>query len=50
MWYVGDDSNLACMLQFTDNNDSIKLRVLHSKMKWYLVVLCNTVVGPPGIL
>ena len=46
----GDDSQLACMLQFIDNNDSIKLHVPHSKMKRYLVVLCNTVVGPPGIL
>lgn len=33
-----------------ENNDSIKLHVPLSEMKWYLVVLCNTAVGPGGIL
>lgn len=41
---------VAVILQFIDNNDGIEVRGHGSQMKQRSFVLCNTVVGPSGIL
>lgn len=37
-------------LHVLDSNAGIKVHVPPSEMKWYSAVLCNTAVGPRGIL
>lgn len=50
IWYMTLAVMTPTSLHVIDNNDGIKLHVPPSNMKRCLVVLCNTAVGPRGIL